>query len=290
MILSYHPCFEADKNLICAGRAPGFGDLAAIKNARAVILPQGCRAPLYQMARRNCFHVFPNYDARFIYQGKIGQIELFKKQKAFHPNTLTFRCICDYYVRFGKYGEAPFPFPFVFKFDWGGGGDTVFFIDSSRTFHEVLKKAEACERSGAKGFLLQEYILSENRSIRVVVVGRRICSYWRIQRDPNSLYASVSKGAVIDSETDPHLQENACRIVEAFCNKTSINLAGFDLLFSSKSPTAPPFFLEINYFFGREGLGGSFVFYQVLESEINNWLSHLGLGKRTFHGTVCDRS
>ena len=33
MILSFHPLFEADKNIICAGRAPGAEDLAAIKAA-----------------------------------------------------------------------------------------------------------------------------------------------------------------------------------------------------------------------------------------------------------------
>jgi ribosomal protein S6--L-glutamate ligase len=31
--------------------------------------------------------------------------------------------------------------------------------------------------------------------------------------------------------------------------------------------------LEINYFFGRRGLGGSDAFYEILKSEIDNWLS-----------------
>ena len=46
MIVSFHPLFEADKNIICAGREPGADDLAAIKAAEAVILPQGCRQSL----------------------------------------------------------------------------------------------------------------------------------------------------------------------------------------------------------------------------------------------------
>jgi len=81
MILSYHPCFEADKNLLCAGREPDADDLTAIKSADAVILPQGCYQSLYEMARNNCSHVFPNFDARFKYTGKIGQARFFQEQK-----------------------------------------------------------------------------------------------------------------------------------------------------------------------------------------------------------------
>ncbi len=73
MILSFHPCFEADKNIICAGRDPGADEMAAIKAADAVILPQGCRKSLYEMATENCPLVFPDYSARFKYPGKINQ-------------------------------------------------------------------------------------------------------------------------------------------------------------------------------------------------------------------------
>ena len=64
MILSYHPCFEADRNRLCAGRKPGTDDLAAMQEADAVILPQGCYESLYTMARSNCKHVFPNFDTK----------------------------------------------------------------------------------------------------------------------------------------------------------------------------------------------------------------------------------
>jgi ribosomal protein S6--L-glutamate ligase len=57
MILSFHPCFVADKNIICAGRSPDADDLAAIKAADAVVLPQGCYKSLYEMARGNCTNI-----------------------------------------------------------------------------------------------------------------------------------------------------------------------------------------------------------------------------------------
>ena len=72
MILSFHPCYEADSNILCAGRDPDEKDLAAIRAADAVILPQGCREALYLLARQNCSYVFPDYDARFQYPGKTG--------------------------------------------------------------------------------------------------------------------------------------------------------------------------------------------------------------------------
>ena len=87
MILSFHPCYEADTNILCAGRDPDKADLSAIRAADAVILPQGCREALYRMARNNCPHVFPNYDARFSHDGKLEQIRLFREHECAHPDT-----------------------------------------------------------------------------------------------------------------------------------------------------------------------------------------------------------
>ena len=88
MILSYHPCSEADKNIICAGRNPDDDDLALIQAADALILPQGCYESLYQMARGNCPNIFPDYDVRFRYPGKIGQVRLFQETDVAHPKSL----------------------------------------------------------------------------------------------------------------------------------------------------------------------------------------------------------
>jgi ribosomal protein S6--L-glutamate ligase len=59
--------------------------------------------------------------------------------------------------------------------------------------------------------------------------------------------------------------------------ETRINLAGFDLLFPENDPQAGPLFLEINYFFGRQGLGGSLEYYDLFEEGVTTWLSGLGL-------------
>ncbi|MBW2491606.1 MAG: hypothetical protein JRE65_10715 [Deltaproteobacteria bacterium] len=278
MILSYHPCFEADKNRLCAGRKPGAGDVSAIQEADAVILPQGCHESLYTLARNTCKHVFPNFDAKFKYKGKIGQIQLFQKTNAAHPKTEMHQNMNAFSMHYGGSLEKPnFDFPFVFKFDWGGDGDNVYLIQSVENFSKVLQTARKYESSGQKGFIIQEYVPSNNRSLRVVVIGQTIVSYWRIQRNKDYFLSNVAKGAMIDYDADPDLQKTAVESVKDFCSQTRINLAGFDILFSFHSKVKTPLFLEINYFFGRQGLGGSEKFYNLLTKEIMNWIQSLGL-------------
>ena len=277
MILSFHPLFVADKNIICAGRSPDTKDLAAIRAADAVILSQGCYKSLYKMALDNCANVFPDYDAKFNYPEKIGQTKLFQEKAVPHPKTETFLTIESFFSRYGELKEQSFEYPFVFKFDWGGEGDNVYLIKSVEEFQEVLRKAAIYERTGQAGFLIQEYIPSQNRTLRVVVINRKIITYWRVLRDREGFCSNLSQGAVIDFDSDPDLQEAAITSVREFCGKTGINLAGFDILFSSEAKIIRPLFLEINYFFGRKGLGGSEKYYLLLETEIRKWIKSLGL-------------
>ena len=278
MILSFHPYFVADKNIICAGRSPDADDLAAIKAADAVVLHQGCYKSLYEMARGNCANVFPDFDAKFKYPGKIGQIKLFQEKGVAHPKTETFSSIENYFYHYGEFSDRfPFDFPFVFKFDWGGEGENVYLIKSVAELYDIFKKAKLYESTGQAGFLLQEYIPSQNRTLRVVVINRKIITYWRVLRDSKGFCSNLSQGAVIDFDSDPDMQKAALTSVRDFCGKTGINLAGFDILFSSDTEIKEPLFLEINYFFGRNGLGGSEKYYLLLEAEIRKWIKRLGL-------------
>ena len=275
MIVSFHPLFEADKNIICAGREPGADDLAAIKAAEAVILPQGCRQSLYEMAIDNCSHVFPNYDVRFDYPGKIGQIQLFQKNGTAHPHAEAYPSL-DVFRQ--QYGETPkniaFELPCVFKFDWGGEGETVYLINTPENLKRVLQKAADFERSGQKGFLLQEYVPTQGKTLRVVIIGQSLISYWRIQQNSDDFMSSVSHGARIDDTLEPERQKVAKVFVKNLCNKTGINLAGFDVIFAPVKEHIKPLMLEINYFFGRRGLGGSEAYYEILKQEIKNWIEN----------------
>ncbi len=277
MILSFHPCFSGDKNIICAGRLPDAEDLSAIKAADAVILSQGCSRQLYDMARYHCDHVFPNYDARFRYPGKLDQIRLFRKLKLPHPDTRLYGAINDIRSASGNISsDIHFDFPWVFKFPWGGEGETVFLIESRVEFEKILKRADGYEKSGEKGFLIQEYIRT-HRSLRIVRINETILSYWRVMKNPDRFGSSLAAGAKVDTESDPEVQQAAIDLLEPFCEKTGINLAGFDVLVPDKAEKKNPLFIEINYFFGRSGLGGSDNFYRLLEAEIHQWLHKRGL-------------
>jgi ribosomal protein S6--L-glutamate ligase len=278
MILSFHPLYEADKNIICAGRQPGTEDRAAMLQADAVVLPQGCYQSLYEMARASCRNVFPNYDARFRYPDKIGQIKLFREFNIAHPASEFFENLESYHQGYKGPSSGCSPgYPLVFKLDWGGEGETVFLIRSEDELARTIEKTAAFEKSGPYRFLLQEYIPSGARTLRVVVIGQRVISYWRIQKNKDGFYTNMGRGAVIDSKARPDLQHKAVALVDQICQNTGINLAGFDVIFSTEENDPNPLLLEINYFFGRKGLGGSEGYYQILLEEIQSWIAGLDL-------------
>ncbi|MFP4308374.1 MAG: RimK family alpha-L-glutamate ligase [Desulfococcaceae bacterium] len=274
MILSYHPMYVGNENRLCAGRDPGPEDRSAMERAGAVILPQGCREPLYWMAAEACPHVFPNYAARFRYPGKVGQAGLFRNQNAPHPETMAFSSAFDFRNRCRR-GQCrpPGGFPAVFKLDRGGDGENVLRLDGPVDLETAVSIAERTERDGRPGFLLQRWVPGGNRTLRVAVIGNVYRSYWRVGDDPAEFKAGLADGGRIDFHGRPGLQTVGRKTVADFCRKTGINLAGFDLLFENDRPL----FLEINYFFGRKGLGGSAGFYPLLIDAIHRWLRDRGL-------------
>ncbi|SMC21610.1 ribosomal protein S6--L-glutamate ligase [Desulfacinum hydrothermale DSM 13146] len=274
MILSYHPVIPGDMNRLCAGRDPDAEDRKWLGKARAVILPQGCRESLYRMAASHCPRIFPNYRARFLYPGKVGDIRLFRALGLPHPRTSLFlsaaRCP-DSFLRALRY-------PVVIKGNHGGEGQQVFMAGSHEEARRCVEYFRRMERSGFPGFLVQEFIPTDNRDLRVVVVGDRMVSYWRVQEDPSNFLHNTAQGAHLDPHGDPDLQAVGRRWVRALCAQTGINLAGIDLLFPCEkggTPSTPPLFLEINYFFGRKGLGGSMAYYRLLQEAVSRWLGGL---------------
>ncbi len=275
MILSFHPNIVADRNILCAGRLPNDKDRAAISRAKAVILPQSPTEDLYRMCRKHCTHVFPNYDVRFDYPRKIGQARLFQQKGVPFPLTYAFDEFSAFRTLQGE--TSPLGFPCVFKSDWGGEGEQVFLLETGQFLEERLEWVKNLEQGGQKGFLLQEYVPHGGRSLRVVIVGDQLLSYWRLQQDSSHFLTNLKTGAVIDHDFEPRLQEAGKATVGDFCSETGINLAGFDLLFSEDGKVPSPLFLEINYFFGRKGLGGSAKYYELVDKAVACWLEGIGL-------------
>ena len=138
----------------------------------------------------------------------------------------------------------------------------------------LLQRAKQYERTGQSGFLLQRHVACGGRSLRVVVVGRTMISYWRVGEN-GGFHTGISHGGRVDALSDPDLMMRAEATVFEFCSRTDINLAGIDLIFDAERPQADPLLLEINYFFGRTGLGGSQAYYRLLRREVRIWLRSL---------------
>jgi len=275
MILSFHPIIEADENVICAGRLPDSDDLKRIRRAEAVILPQGCSEPLYRMARTNCVHVFPNMDIRFDYPGKLGQIALFQKLNADYPETVSCRSLSEF-----KRAPVGFNRPWVIKLNWGGQGDGVWLVNTAQDQQRAMTRLVSMENTGQSGFLIQKHIDTQGRCLRVVVMGDHFESYWRIQSAGQPFGTGVAHGASIDHNADPELQKNAVAVARQICTQTRLQMGGFDFIFNCQASgqgSVVPLLLEINYFFGRSGLGGSREFYKIFTQAVDRWLTGIGL-------------
>ncbi|MFP4667830.1 MAG: RimK family alpha-L-glutamate ligase [Desulfobacterales bacterium] len=273
MILSFHPCYVADINRLCAGRDPDEKDLELISAARAVILPQGCRCSLFEAARSLCRRVFPDYTARFAWPDKTGQIRMFRHFNAPHPRTAVFDSLKDYCARHSaKEKPGDFDFPLVFKYNGPGEGSGVWLAENRKQMQHLLEQTARWEKTGQYGFLIQRYVETEGWCLRVVIVGTTLVTYWRLQPEPERFHVSAARGAEIDHKSFPELQKAGEEQVKLLCEKTGINLAGFDLIFPAGKKRQTPLLLEANYYFGRRGLGGSEAFYDLLCREIDRWL------------------
>jgi ribosomal protein S6--L-glutamate ligase len=275
MILSFHPIIEAHQNIICAGRDPNEADLAAIQAAEAVILPQGCSEALFRMAWMNCPYVFPDLSARFKYPGKCDQIRLFQNLGLAYPETQTYDHVAQFHP-----SKLGIDFPAVVKLDWGGQGETVFKVDSASELSQVLERVAAFEQSGQSGFLIQRFIPTHHRCLRVALIHTQTIIYWRIQKPDHPFGTSVAKGAAIDHNVNQEVKAAVQPMVQRLRHSTGLQLAGLDYIFDStdfRTGRLKPLILEINYFFGRSGLGGSEAYYRMLEDEVDKWLAGLGL-------------
>jgi len=163
----------------------------------------------------------------------------------------------------------------VFKLDWGGEGDTVFLVKSPSELEACLDRSAKYEASGQFGFMIQKFIPSGNRSLRVAVIGDGMTSYWRTGGDQSGFLASISKGGHVDPSGDPDFKKAGEKLVAEVCRRSAINLAGMDVIFAEGESAPQPQMLEINYFFGRVGLGGSEEYYRVLKTAIKRWVRSL---------------
>jgi len=275
MIASLHPCIRKDINILCAGRSLTDREKKRLQKARAVILPQGVTAEVYRECRRLVPRVFPNYDLRFGLEGKVGDALLFEYFQVPHPRTLAFRDRESFRNTFPNPDLAPAllsGYPLVIKGNEGGEGSLVFLIESPRDLQDKLDLLLGSSFRD-QGFVLQEFIDHGGRDLRVVILYDQLFAYWRVQPDPSQFRTNQSQGGEIDPGGNLRQKNKALKAVERFGRRAGINVAGFDILFNRTRNPDTPLFLEINYYFGRRGLGGSLRFYGLFEQAADRWLA-----------------
>ncbi|MCP4598916.1 hypothetical protein, partial [Neptuniibacter sp.] len=133
------------------------------------------------------------------------------------------------------------------------------------------------EDSGLAGFVTQAYVPSGGNILRAVIIGKKVIAYWKRPEEPGQVITTISKGAIIDHQWRPDLQEKGRAAAQSLAAKTGIDLAAVDFVFPLSEKDPEPLFLEINYYFGRRGLGGSEKYYQLLYQAIRQWLEASGL-------------
>ena len=263
-MVSFNPWIEGEVNFFqFTGLTPKV--LSALEEAEAVIFPQTVLPELYFFVRRLGKRVFPNYDLRFAFPGKIGQTLLFQALGLPHPRTICVPRICAFGPHPGA-AEIPLPEPpFVVKGNHGHEGREVFLVWNAGDWEEILRKLRTYEATGRYGFLIQEYLPWEY-DLRVVVIGSRRLPFWRKGRFLKNL---IQEGEVVACP-DPGLEARALEVVAELCEKTGFNLMAVDFLF--RPETGQPLLNEINFVFGLRLLGGEGRFRTYLREAVEAFL------------------
>jgi len=276
MILSFHPCFLGDTQVILGDGTLDSHDLGHIRGAEVIILPQNCPLELYQACKNSSAKIFPNYDARFEYPGKMGQSILFRTLKCPHPETRRWSSVEEYQRAYPEAKDFPHATPFVIKGNESHEAEALFFITDEEALKSSLEDLTHLEKSGSKGFVSQEFISTEGSVLRSVIMGRKFITYWKRVTNPDQIMSTISLGSKIDKDWRTDLQKKGRIQAQEFSAVTGINLAAIDFVFSFSRPDPQPLFLEVNYYFGRRGLGGSLNYYRLLHEALQEWLSEQG--------------
>ena len=274
-ILSFHPCFAAQHQIILGSRKLGPRDHSLIKKAVAIILPQSCSQDLYQACQSSSAELFPNYDVRFKYQGKIGQFFLFKEFQLPHPHTIPWVSVNEF-RRANHRNWLPHNFPFLLKGDRSHEGEGVFLITDPEALESTLRIFGEWEKTGQPGFISQALIPSGGNVLRVVLLGNKIITYWKRPLLEGSLITTLSRNAVVDKDWKKDLQEKGRMQATVFAEKTGSDVVAMDYVFPMEHPEPEPHLLEVNYYFGRRGLGGSLNYYRLLYEALQEWLQRKG--------------
>lgn len=276
MILSFHPVIDADQQIIFGSRSLNDEDMSLIRKADVILLPQTCRYALYKACQGSSGQIFPNYQARFQYSGKMGQSLLFKEKELPSPKSHEWTAVTEFEDYVKSEGPCPHERPFFLKTNRGHEGEGIYLVEDQETLAKAMNQLQGLEKTGTFGFISQEFIQTQGNVLRTVILNKSIMTYWKRSQTPEEIITTINRGAKIDGEWRKDLQEKGRQATNRLMGKTGINLAAVDFVFDFTRHDPEPLFLEINYSFGRRGLGGSENYYGLLFQSIRDWLSEKG--------------
>ncbi len=281
MILSFHPCFNADVQIILGSRPLDSNHLKLIRKAKGIILPQALQADFYQACSGSDALLFPNYEMRFRYPGKIGQSLMFRDYGFPHPETFRWNELKDFKKKRPSTQTFPHKKPFFIKDDRTHEAECVHLVKDGHSLSEALSSLELRAGSNSSGFITQDYVPSNGNVLRAVIIGKKFITYWKRPSRPGQVITTISRGAIIDHHWRPELQAKAEGQARSLSKKARINLAAIDFVFDLSDKKPEPLFLEINYYFGRRGLGGTEKYYRLFYQAVQDWLKEAGLNPQS---------
>ncbi|MFC1884133.1 hypothetical protein ACFL2O_05125 [Thermodesulfobacteriota bacterium] len=281
MILSFHPCFDTGHQIILGDRTLDDEIIGQIWSADVIVLPQGCSEALYRACEKSKALLFPNYEKRYQYPGKIGQDRLFKLFNFPRPETFSWKSVEIFKNTRTGFTDPPHQWPFFLKEDRSHEAEGVYLAENPKTLESALERIALKEKSGYKGFVTQNFINTKGNVLRTVIMGRKVITYWKRPFLPGQMITTISRGAIIDHDWRQEQQEKGKKYTLDLSHKTGINLAAIDLVFDESEEDPDPFFLEINYFFGRRGIGGAEKYYDLLFVALQDWLQQKGFDHKS---------
>jgi ribosomal protein S6--L-glutamate ligase len=258
--VSFHPQIPLEVNLAQFDPLDTLEAQSLVTNAAGVLLPVYLTPRRFGCIAQHARDWFPRLDVRHNLRGKIRQIRLFRQLGVRHPESLLFSSPSDLLRHLEQQGP-PWDYPMVLKGDTGGGGSSVFPLHGPS---DLVKKVGRLPQD--EPALLQRWVNHGGRDLRVVVYGRQAISYFRV--GDGQFYNNVCRGGRTDHEGWPEDQARGIRAVHTFCDRTGIDLAGFDLMFPDQGD---PVFVEVNFHFGRKGLGGTPAHRQYFLKAVEEW-------------------
>ncbi|MEF8942842.1 MAG: hypothetical protein V5B78_08650 [Desulfohalobiaceae bacterium] len=243
-----------------------------IRGAAGVLLPRYFSPGRCRTVASLTDNIFPRIEARYHYRGKTDQIRLMRRLGLPHPESRLFQSSAEAKRHTEEHGPA-LELPCVLKGDRGAGGSQVFPVRTQWQLLDRLRRLRDDEP-----ILLQRWVETGGKDLRVVLVGGEVRSYFRVGVD--GFYNNVAQGAEIEQEAYPELQRRGQNLAREAADAAGIDLAAFDIAFPGDTE---PVLLEINFLFGTKGLGGKAGYNRLFGLALARWMQGVLARKQATH-------